>query len=127
MSPTILAGLFVVDLRTLAVDEIANPSDAHLGGVDGLYLHKGHLVGIQNGTLPQRIVRIRLDRAGKSAQSLEVLQQTLPGWNEPTHGVIDGENLVYIATSNWPAYDDAGALKDGARLEPLRLMSLNLK
>jgi hypothetical protein len=122
-----LAGLFVVDLTTLAVEEIANPTDAHLGGIDGLYLHKGHLVGIQNGTSPQRIVQIRLDRAGRSAQSLEVLQQALPEWNEPTHGVIDGGDFVYIATSNWPAYGDDGAVVSGARLEPLRLMSVRLK
>lgn len=122
-----LAGLFVVDLKTLAVEEIANPSDAHLGGIDGLYLYKRDLVGIQNGASPLRIVRIRLDRNGNSARSLAVLQQALPEWNEPTHGVVDGDRFVYIATSNWPAYDDDGAVKDGARLEPLRLMSVRLK
>lgn len=122
-----LAGIFVVDLKTLAVEEIANPSDAHLGGIDGLYLYKRDLVGIQNGASPQRIVRIRLDRNGKSARSLAVLQQALPEWNEPTHGVVDGDRFVYIATSNWPAYDDDGAVKDGARLEPLRIMSVRLK
>jgi hypothetical protein len=121
-----LAGLFVIDFKTKAVTQIANPSDAHLGGVDGLYLYKGDLIGIQNGTTPQRIVRIDLDKKGVTAQSLTVLQQALPEWNEPTHGYIDGDRFIYIATSNWPAYDDAGKVRDGAVLQPLRLMSVDL-
>lgn len=121
-----LTGLFVVDLRSKAVTQIANPTDAHLGGIDGLYLYKGDLVGVQNGTTPQRIVRIDLDRAGKVARSLRVLQQALPEWNEPTHGFIDGDRFIYIATSNWPAYGEDGAVRDGAILQPLRLMAVSL-
>lgn len=121
-----LAGLFAVDLKTKVVTQIANPSDAHLGGVDGLYLYKGDLIGVQNGTTPQRIVRIDLDRKGLTARRLSVLQQALPAWNEPTHGLIDGDRFIYIATSNWPAYDDAGKLREGAVLQPLRLMAVEL-
>ena len=40
-----LAGLFVIDLKTGDVAAIDNPSDAHLGGIDGLYLYKGDLIG----------------------------------------------------------------------------------
>ncbi len=122
-----LAGIFVIDLMKETVTSIANPSDAHLGGIDGLYLYKGDLIGIQNGTTPQRIVRIDLNRQGASARSLTVLQQALPEWNEPTHGIIDGDRFVYIATSNWPAYGDDGVIRDGAVLQPLRLMSVDLK
>lgn len=121
-----LTGLFVIDTKSLEVTQISNPTDAHLGGIDGLYLHKGDLIGVQNGTSPQRLVRIKLDKNGSTATSLEVLQQALPEWNEPTHGVVDGDNFVYVATSNWPAYDDEGNLREGAKLEPLRLMSAPL-
>ncbi len=121
-----LTGLFVIDLKTNAVTPIANPLDAHLGGIDGLYLYKGDLIGIQNGTSPQRIVRIDLDKKGVAAQKLTVLQQSLPEWNEPTHGYVDGARFVYIATSNWPAYGDDGKPVDGAALQPLRLMSVDL-
>lgn len=121
-----LAGLYVVDLKTRKVDAIANPTNAHLGGIDGLYLYKGDLIGVQNGASPQRIVRIDLDKKGVATLSLEVLQQALPEWNEPTHGFVDGDEFVYIATSNWPAYDDNGNAREGARLAPLRLMSAPL-
>ncbi len=122
-----LTGLFVVDLTTGKVTAIANPSGAHLGGIDGLYLYEGDLIGIQNGASPQRIVRIDLDKAGTTARALEVVQQALPEWNEPTHGIVDGDEFIYIATSNWPAYDDEGNLREGAKLAPLRIMSVSLK
>jgi len=120
-----LAGLFIVDVETGAVSHIDNQADAHLGGIDGLYYHDDALIGIQNGTSPQRVVRIALDGAG-AAVSLEVLHQNLDGWNEPTHGAMLGKTFHYIATSNWPSYGDDGALKDEPAPKPLRIMSLPL-
>jgi len=121
-----LTGLFVIDLASGKAEAIANPTNAHLGGIDGLYLYKGDLIGIQNGTSPQRIVKIDLDKPGKTAVSVEVLQQALPEWSEPTHGAVEDENFVYIATSNWPAYDDEGNLREGASLAPLKIFTLPL-
>jgi len=121
-----LAGLFVVDAESGAAQELANPSDAHLGGIDGLYLYRGDLIGIQNGVTPQRIVRIRLDETGMTVIGIEVLQQGLAGWNEPTHGVVVGDRLYYLATSNWPAYGDDGLLREDAILAPLRIMTVVL-
>jgi len=121
-----LAGLFAVDPATGKAQAIANPSGAHLGGIDGLYLHRGDLIGVQNGVSPQRIVRIRLDGPGTTALALQVLQQALPAWNEPTHGAVVGDRFYYLATSNWPAYGDDGLPADEARLAPLRIMSVAL-
>lgn len=121
-----LAGLFAIDVESGAVTMIANPAKAHLGGIDGLYLHRGDLIGIQNGASPQRIVRVNLDKKGTTALSLDVLQQALPEWNEPTHGVVAGDDFTYIATSNWPAYDDDGNVREDATLAPIRLMSVPL-
>ncbi len=121
-----LTGLFAVDVNTGASTAIANPTNAHLGGIDGLYLHKGDLIGVQNGTNPQRIIRIRLDEEGFAALRVDILAQNLDGWNEPTHGVVKGDEFQYIATSNWPAYDDSGALRAGAVPAPLKIMALPL-
>lgn len=122
-----LTGLYVVDLRNGAVRPVGNPSDAHLGGIDGLYFHDGDLIGTQNGVSPQRIVRIRLDKTGSLAERLDVLAGSLEGWAEPTHGVIVGGEFHYIATSNWPAYDDDGNVRGGADLAPLRIMSVPIR
>jgi len=122
-----LAGLFVIDLKSGAVVELANHADAHLGGIDGLYYYDGDLIGIQNGISPQRIVRIGLDKDATAVERFTTLQANLPGWNEPTHGAVYGRTFYYIATSNWPAYDDDGVLIEGAALKPLTIMSLPLE
>ena len=121
-----LAGVFAIDPATGKAQAIANPAGAHLGGIDGLYLHRGDLVGVQNGVSPQRIIRIRLDGPGTTALALQVLQQALPAWNEPTHGDVVGDEFYYLATSNWPAYGDDGLLAEDALLAPLRIMSVAL-
>ena len=121
-----LTGLYSIDLGDGAIAPLANPTGAHLGGIDGLYLYRGDLIGVQNGTSPQRIVRIALDKDAKTVDALTVVQQALPSWNEPTHGVAVGKEFRYIATTNWPAYDDAGKLRDNATLAPLRVMSVEL-
>lgn len=121
-----LAGIFSVDLASGAVTALANDADAHLGAIDGLSWYNGDLIGIQNGTLPQRIVRLRLNPQGDAVVKLDVLQRALPDWNEPTNGVIVGDDLVYVATSNWPAYAGNGAEIEGAERKPLRLMSAPL-
>lgn len=121
-----LTGLYSIDLGDGAIAPLANPTGAHLGGIDGLYLYRGDLIGVQNGTSPQRIVRIALDKDAKTVDALTVVQQALPSWNEPTHGVAVGKEFRYIATTNWPAYDDAGKPRDNATLAPLRVMSVEL-
>ena len=121
-----LTGLYMLDLKSGTIHAINNPGGAHLGGIDGLYFYNGDLVGIQNGASPQRIVRIHLDISGLTAISLDVLQQALPEWSEPTHGYIDDGAFFYIAASNWPAYDDDGIQRDNAELTPLRIMKIPL-
>ena len=123
-----LTGLYVMDLEAGDVKLIRNDADAHLGGVDGLYYYKGDLIGVQNGTTPQRIVRISLSEDGAAATALNVLAQNLPEWNEPTHGVVVGAEFYYIATSNWPSYDEAKGWtsRDDNPPQPLRIMAVGL-
>ncbi len=122
-----LAGLFVVDTKNGAVSAIANGADAHLGGIDGLYLYGDSLIGIQNGTTPQRIVYIGLSDDASEVTKFISMQQNLPEWNEPTHGAVIGDEFRYIATSNWPSYDEDWNVREDADLQPLKIMSLPLE
>ncbi len=121
-----LAGLFVVDTKTAEVTAIENAANAHLGGIDGLYFYKGNLIGIQNGTTPQRIVHITLNDGATAATGFIVMQRALPEWNEPTHGVVTKNHFDYIATSNWPSYDKDWNPRDDATLQPVRIITLPL-
>lgn len=122
-----LTGLFVIDTETGAVTALENTADAHLGGIDGLYLYDGGLIGIQNGTTPQRIVYIGLDDEASEVATFITMQQALEEWNEPTHGAVVGDEFRYIATSNWPSYDQDWNVREDAELQPLRIMLLPLK
>lgn len=122
-----MVGLFSVDLTTGVVTKLANPAGEHLGGIDGLYLYKGDLVGIQNGTSPQRIVTLKLNRSGDTVEALTVQVQNHPQWNEPTNGKVVGNDLHYVATSNWPAYGADGAEQADVARAPVRIMSVRLK
>lgn len=117
-----LTGLYSIDLVTGAAMVISNTADAHLGGIDGLYLYKGGLIGVQNGTTPQRIIRIVLDDTARAAVRVDVIQQNLEGWNEPTHGYVDGDSFRYIATSNWPSYDETWKERKDRPPLPLAVM-----
>lgn len=122
-----LTGLFVIDVETGEATPLKNEADAWLGGIDGLYLHKDGLIGIQNGSTPQRIVYMGLNDDKTAITSFITMHRTLDGWNEPTHGAVIGTDFHYIATSNWPSYNDDGTVKEKPALQPLRIMTLPLE
>lgn len=74
-----------------------------LTGIDGLYMDQGAFIAIQNGTTPERIVRIAAD-----LQQLQVLEAGWPGLGEPTHGAIVGRRFYFLANSGWDVYDAQG-------------------
>ncbi len=123
-----LTGLYAMDLDTGEATLLGNDADAHLGGIDGLYLYDGDLIGVQNGTTPQRIVRMRLSKDGMNVRKFKVLAQNLSQWNEPTHGSVRGDTFYYIATSNWPSYDaeNGWAVRDDNPPRPVRIMAIEL-
>jgi sugar lactone lactonase YvrE len=106
-------GLMRVDLRShlrsRAVTRLRAPPDVTLLGVDGLYLHRGALIGVQNGIAPARIARFCLDADGGGVRRLETVDRNPALADEPTLGVVVGDSLFYVATSQWDKFDDAGA------------------
>lgn len=121
-----LAGLFCVDPVSGDVSALANPGGAHLGGLDGLSYYRGDLIGVQNGVSPQRLVRIRLNNAGDAVDAVEALVKNHADWAEPTNGATVGDAFHYVATSNWPAYDRDGGVREDVVRAPVRIMSVDL-
>ena len=93
--------------------------------MDGLWLHKGELVAVQNGTSPMRIIALRLSGDGTRIIGHRVLEQAHPEWTEPLGGSIAGDALYYVATGQWDRYDK-GALRDGADAIPTVIRRLPL-
>jgi hypothetical protein len=86
-------------------------------GLDDLYRNGDSLIGIQNGTEPERIVRFLMNPTQTKVTGAQVIHQT--GELDPTHAVeVEGS---FYATSNvgWSKVDDnTGQLKPGEKFTP---------
>jgi len=96
-------------------------------GVDGLYSHRGALVGVQNGVVPARVARFCLDSSGRSVRRLELVDRNPAVADEPTLGTVVGDSLFYVATSAWEKYDDNGKRIEGTRLRPVTVLAVPLR
>lgn len=77
------------------------PETLNLGGIDGLYQWDGHLVAIQNGVTPQRVLRLELDDSGTRVASVATVVKALPAFDNPTFGVVAGDDLLFLGASHW--------------------------
>jgi sugar lactone lactonase YvrE len=125
--PDYARGIAVVDIRTKHVEWLRHPENIALNGIDGLYFHRGALFAVQNGTAPERVVRIELTSTLDAVTKIEVIQANTEHFGDPTHGVIVGSDLYYITNSGWDAFDDHGQLKPGEKLTSPVIMKFTLR
>jgi len=124
--PDYSMGIAVVDLtapnRPDQLNYLPHPENVAVTGLDGLYLSGDSLIGIQNGTDPERIVRYRLNPAQTEITSYEVIEQSTERLGDPTH-VIEWNGWLYVtANVGWNKVDDQGQLKAGEHFtQPLLL------
>lgn len=119
-------GIHRVDLRTRRVTELAAPGSVVAGNLDGLYVHRGTLVGIQNGVHPGRVLRFRLDATGRRIRSGEVLEAYHPEAQGMTTGALDGDTLLFFRNNQMKAFDDQGRPRPGHVPRPIAIARLGL-
>lgn len=112
--------LFVADADGIVVHDIATarswplaPEATSIAAIDGMVWHQGALIGVQNQTVPARLLRIRPDAAARRA-GVEVLSADPALGNSATVAAMDGEAFVY----SHPADEDSKA--------PSRLLRIGL-
>jgi hypothetical protein len=127
--PDYLRGIGILDLDTGAVRWITDerPGRTALNGVDGLYVRGKSLFLVQNGTSPERVVRLGLDSTLRQVVSSEIIERATPTLGDPTHGVLVDDRFYYIANSGWSELDDHGDLKPGSKLTPARVMRFQVR
>ena len=125
--PDYTRGISIVDLAGGAVKLLRRPPELSLGGIDGLYLSGRTLIAIQNGTAPERVIRMTLNASLERVDSWETIEANWPGLGDPTHGVVVGKQFYFIANSGWDRMADDGTVKAGAAFEPaeVRVMPLS--
>lgn len=115
-------GIFRLDLATKHLELLPVPDDVTALGVDGMYLHRGALIGIQNGVSPNRVVRFVLNGKGDRIEKAEILESNHALFAEPTLGVFVGDEFHYIGRAQWGAFEEADAAKRASKLvEPMVL------
>lgn len=124
-------GLFAVDLRTRDVHLMRVPRNVSLLGVDGLYFSAPRtLVATQNGTNPNRILRIRLTADGLDIAAAETLLANVASLGDPTLGVVAKGAFYVNAAGQWDLFadpDDARKnAKDEQKLRPATVLRVTL-
>jgi len=122
-----LSGVMRFDPEARTFSLVEMPQGVSLGGIDGLYVWRGRIVGIQNALrgVPPRVIVAPLDESRTKVTSLEVLERSHPLHDIPTCGVVVGDRLVYVANSQLRAFTD-GKIWPPGRLQPTYLLGLDL-
>ena len=88
--------------------KLAVPDTLNEGGIDGLYWWDSHLVAIQNGISPQRIMRLELGDDGLGVVAVAPVAGSLPEFDTPTYGTMAGSTLYFLGGSHWNHVDTRG-------------------
>jgi sugar lactone lactonase YvrE len=122
-----LLGIAAVDAGTGAVRWLRHARDVALSGIDGLTLAGPRtLLAVQNGTEPNRLLRLTMDESLARIVRAEVLLQDTLRVRQPTHGVLVGRDFHLIENSGWDQFTDAGALRTDVPLAAPRVVRVRL-
>jgi hypothetical protein len=124
--PDYSRGIGIVDLASRQVKLLEHPKELSLDGIDGMYLSGRTLIAIQNGTAPERLIRMTLDAALTRVLEWETIEANWTGLGDPTHGVVVRDQFYFIANSGWDRMADDGSLKPGATFEPATIRQMRL-
>lgn len=120
-------GLFRFHRPSGGLERVAAPPGTMVYGIDGLYLHDGDLVAVQNLAQPHRVTRIRLDAEGRRVTGQETLARSLPEFDEPTLGTIQGDSFYLNANSHWNRFDTDNRLPDADTLSGPLILEIPLR
>ena len=121
-------GVFGVDLAAgRAFDVHYDPTKLALGGIDGVSWYDNHLIIIQSGMTPRRVMRLALSADGRTIIGATPLDAGHPQFTLPTYGVVAGSFLYFIANSQKNEYDDFGIPKDVNRIKPVEIFRTDLR
>lgn len=116
-------GIAVIDLpssgQMAKVNYLPHPENIADVALDGLYLDRDSFIGIQNGTEPIRILRLKMDHAQTRIIASSIIEQNSKRMGDPTHAVLVNGWYYVSANVGWSNVDDStGELKNGASFTP---------
>jgi len=98
-----------------------------LGGIDGMYLWKNHIVGVQNYLGAPKIIMVGLSNL-TIPNAVNFFDVNHPNFRVPTTGFVAGDCLFYIANSSLDALGRDGTLDPNSpRPNRANVQALNLQ
>lgn len=120
-------GIFVVDVSGgEQAWQLALPDTLNAGGIDGLFWWDQHLIAIQNAITPQRVVRLKLGQDGLGVTAVAPLAAGLKEFDMPTFGVMDGQDLYFLAGSHWQHVNAEGEAASGDEVPEVPIMTIDV-
>ncbi|HEX8393753.1 MAG TPA: SMP-30/gluconolactonase/LRE family protein [Longimicrobium sp.] len=113
-----LRGIAVVDSSGEALSWVQAPDSIAVAGIDGLVRAGDRLIAVQNGVIPRRVVEFMLNPAGTAITGWRAVESATPVLTEPTHAVVVGGEVFFVADSGWDRLNPDGTLKPGMTLVP---------
>lgn len=101
---------------------VAAADSVAVSGIDGMVRLGHRLIAVQNGVTPNRVVELRMDDEERRITSWRAVESATPLLTEPTHAVVVGGELFFIADSGWDRLEPNGRLKPGMVLEPAHVL-----
>ncbi|MEE4175004.1 MAG: hypothetical protein V2I57_12195 [Xanthomonadales bacterium] len=111
-------GIMALDLEARRAARVTGPETLNFGGIEGIEFWNGHLVIIQNGNPPQRILRLKLAEDRITVDGVSPLAVAQPFFNFPNYGTLLNGRLVFFADSHWVVGDQ--------ELEPVKVASTDV-
>ena len=120
-----IKGLFRLNVTTRQLTSLGCDLEISLKGIDGLTFYKNSLIAIQNGVNPLRVTRYYLNADFSKIIRFEIMDRKHPLFNEPTIGIIVGQEFYYIANSQWSGYEN-GKIKAPEQLQDIVILRAKL-
>jgi DNA-binding beta-propeller fold protein YncE len=119
-------GIVTVDLASKKIEPITH-SKFFIIGMDGLYLFKNKLIGVQNVTFPEAVIELSLDDTNQKFTAVKNLISDDPMFDSPTTGVIAGDHFYFIANSQLTQINGMkGKFKNPGTLKSPIIMKIKL-
>lgn len=99
--------LYVADFRGITTINLADQSRTRieskslLSGIDGLSVHRGKLIAIQNAIGKPRVIRI-----DPASGEVEILESGNPLFDIPTTGTVAGDDYYFVANTGLRSFND---------------------
>ena len=119
--------IVVVDLPSGATRPLRHSTSIVTGGLDGLYFHRGSLIGVQNDVHPGRVVRYALSPGLDSVEREDVLQSYHPRFEIPTTGAIAGEGFYLLANPQLAKRSEGRIIVPPEQLNPVVVLRVDLR